>query len=142
MDCVHSMKEALQVEAPANGDMTQSVSDFPWGKSACEFRLEELKTDKALLDEVANDTDLSLNMTGEFALPAVHEVRKDDAMDYVRLLLQYQHLQSLASSGAKLTMAFNGGKAKRVLAETIQESNLGTEATEAGEEVGDSHQMD
>ena len=89
-----------------------------------------------------NDTELSLNMTGEFALPAVHEVRKDDAMDYVRLLLQYQHLQSLASSGAKLAMAFNGGKAKRVLAETIQESNLGTEATEAGEEVGDSHQMD
>ena len=118
------MKETLQVEAPANGVMTQSVSFFRRENLRVNSDSRNSKPAKALLDEMANDTDLSLNMAGEFALPAVHEVRKDDVMDYVRLLLQYQHLQSLASSGAKLTITFNGGKAKRALDETIQESNL------------------
>ena len=124
MDCVHNMKETLQVEAPANGGMTQSVSFFRRENLRVNSDSRNSKPAKALLNEMANDTDLSLNMAGEFALPAVHEVRKDDFMDYVRLLLQYQYLQSLASSGAKLTITFNGGKAKRALDETIQESNL------------------
>lgn len=77
-----------------------------------------------MLEEKANEAGVALDMTGEFTLPVAQEVRKDDTLDYVRLLLQFQHLQSLSSSGAQLTMVFNGAKAKRILAETIHESNL------------------
>ena len=96
------------------------------------------------MEEKANEAVVALDMTGEFALSVAQEVRKDDTLDYVRLLLQFQHLQSLSSSGAQLTMVFNGAKAKRILAETIHESNLksGTEVTKARKEVADSQQME
>lgn len=81
-------------------------------KKACESRYAQLLVDLESLQEKAKENGVQLDPAGSFVFPGSTQQESDKEMEYVRLLVQRQHLLSLTAAGSQLALVFRGTKAK------------------------------